>query len=153
MANTYTQIYLQIVFAVKHRESLILEPFRDRLEKYICGIVNKKDQKPLAIYCMPDHVHLLVGLKPTMAASELVRDIKSNSSKFINEAKLLKFKFAWQEGFGAFSYAHSQLTAVIHYINNQPNHHKKCTFREEYLNFLKKFEVDYDENYLFNWLD
>lgn len=153
MANTYSQIYIQLVFAVKGRENLVKESFREELEKYICGIVNGKNQKPLAIYCMPDHTHLLVGLKPNLSVSDLVRDVKNNSSGFVNEKKILKTKFHWQEGYGAFSYSKSQLDNVIKYIANQPEHHKKKSFREEYLDFLQKFEVEYDEKYLFEWVE
>ncbi len=153
MANTYSQLYVQIVFAVKGREGVIRENFRDELEKYITGIINNKKQKLLAIYCMPDHTHILVNFKPDISISDLVRDIKASSSGFINERKFLQSRFNWQEGFGAFSYSKSQLSNVIQYILNQPEHHKKKTFREEYLDFLEKFGVDYEDKYLFNWLD
>lgn len=153
MANTYSQIYIQIVFAVKGRESLIKNAFREELEKYITGIVTNKKQKLLAIYAMPDHVHLLVSISPSMAVSELVRDIKANASLFINEKQWLKAKFSWQEGFGAFSYAKSQLNAVVQYILTQPEHHQKRTFKEEYLDFLHKFEIEYNEKYLFDWIE
>lgn len=153
MADTYTQIHIQLVFAVKGRENLIKEDFRERLQKYICGITTEREQKPLAIYCMPDHIHFLIGLRPTIAISDLVRDIKSFSSKFINEEKFLKNKFEWQSGYGAFSYSKSHVTQVINYIMNQQEHHKKFSFREEYLAFLQKFEVEYNEKYLFDFLD
>ncbi|WP_448520014.1 IS200/IS605 family transposase [Rhodoflexus sp.] len=153
MANTYTQIYIQIVFAVKGRENLIKESFREALEKYICGIVSGKNQKPLAIYCMPDHTHLLVGLKPSMAIADLVRDVKNNSSAFISNNKFLGSRFAWQEGYGAFSYARSQVDAVVKYILNQPEHYKKRSFKEEYTAFLNKFAIEYDEKYLFDWVE
>ncbi|GAB4018010.1 IS200/IS605 family transposase [Spirosoma migulaei] len=153
MANTYSQIYIQLVFAVKGRENLIKESFRDELEKYICGIVSGKSQKVLAIYCMPDHTHLLISIKPTIALSDLVRDIKANSSGLINDRKLVKSKFHWQEGFGAFSYSKSHLDNVIKYILSQPDHHRKRSFQEEYLEFLKKFEIDYEEKYLFEWIN
>ena len=153
MANTYTQIHIQFVFAVKGRKNLIKEDFRDRLQKYICGIVSERDHKPLAIYCMLDHTHLLVGVRPTQSISDLVRDVKAFSSKFINKEGFLKQKFEWQGGYGAFSYSKSHLPAVIQYVLNQAEHHKKRTFKEEYLDFLKKFEVEYDEEYLFDFLD
>ena len=153
MANTYTQIYVQIVFAVQGRQNLISEKIREKLEKYICGIVTNKKSKPLAIYCNPDHTHVFIGLHPSVSVSDMARDIKANSSKWINEEKLIKGKFSWQEGFGAFTYSKSQIDSVVKYILNQPEHHKKLTFREEYIDFLKKFEIDYDEKYLFNWLD
>ncbi len=153
MANTYSQLYVQIVFAVKGRESVIRENFRDELEKYMAGIINNKKQKLLAIYCMPDHTHILVNFKPDISISDLVRDIKASSSGFINEKKFLQYRFNWQEGFGAFSYSKSQLSNVIQYILGQPDHHKKKTFKEEYLDFLEKFGVDYEEKYLFDWPD
>ncbi|WP_291721638.1 IS200/IS605 family transposase [Bernardetia sp.] len=153
MPNTYSQIYIQFVFAVKGRQSLIQNSFKDELEKYICGIVNGKNQKPLAVYCMPDHIHLLVGLSPNMSVSDLVRDVKNNSSKFINQEDFTKIKFKWQEGYGAFSYSKSQLDRVINYILNQKEHHRKKTFKEEYIDFLQKFEVEYDEKYLFDWIE
>jgi len=153
MANTYTQIHIQVVFVVKHRQNLIKESFRVPTEKYICGIVKQKKCKPLAIYCNPDHTHLLLGLHPTVALSDLVRDIKTNSTKYINKNKWVLGRFEWQVGFGAFSYAKSQLNRVIRYIDNQPIHHQKKTFREEYLAMLKKSSIDYDNNYLFDYFE
>ena len=153
MANTYSQIYIQIVFAVKGRQNLIATEHREELHKYITGIVRNRDQKMLSIFSMPDHTHLLIGLKPSIAISDLVRDVKADSSNFINEKKWLRGKFNWQEGFGAFSYSRSQLDNVIKYILNQEKHHKKKTFREEYIGFLKKFEINYDEKYLFEWIE
>ncbi len=150
MPNTYTQVYIQIVFAVSGRRSLIKEHNREELQKYITGVISNRDQKPLAIYCMPNHSHILVGLKPTIALSDLVRDIKSGSSGFINDKKWQQEKFNWQEGFGAFSYSHSQLDKVISYINNQKHHHKKTTFKEEYKSFLDKFKISYKDAYLFD---
>jgi putative transposase len=153
MANTYSQIYIQVVFAVKGRENLIKGVFRDELEKYICGIVTGKNQKVLAVYCMPDHTHLLISLKPNNCISDLVRDIKANASGWINDRGFVKGKFNWQEGFGAFSYSKSHLDNVISYILSQPEHHRKKNFKEEYLDFLRKFDVDYDEKYLFDWIE
>ncbi len=153
MPNTYSQIYIQIVFAVKGRENLISKVHREELHKYITGIVQNRGQKMLSIFCMPDHVHLLVGIKPSIAISDLVRDIKAGSSNFINQQHWVKGKFNWQEGFGAFSYSKSQIDTVIKYILSQEEHHKKTTFREEYFDFLKKFEIDYDEKYLFEWIE
>jgi REP element-mobilizing transposase RayT len=152
MANTYSQIYIQIVFAVKGRENLIVENNRDELQKYISGIIQNRGQKLLSIFCMPNHTHILIGLKPSISVSDLVRDIKAGSSNFINEKKWVKGKFNWQEGFGAFSYSKSQIDNVINYILNQEEHHKKLSFKEEYLDFLKKFEVEYEEKYLFEWI-
>jgi len=153
MPNTYTQIYIQLVFAVKGRQSLINESFRDELEKYICGIIRDKKHKPLAIYCMPDHIHILVGLHPAEAISTLVQQVKANSSGFINDRKFVRERFNWQEGYGAFSYARSQVDAVVKYIANQPEHYRKRTFQEEYLTFLEKFEVEYRPEYLFEWIE
>lgn len=153
MANTYTQIYMQIVFAVKGRQNLIARGNREDLQKYITGIVQNKGQKMLAIFSMPDHTHVLIGLKPDITVSDLVRDIKAGSSKFINDSRWVNGKFQWQEGFGAFSYSKSQIQSVTRYILNQEEHHKNYTFKEEYVDFLKKFQIEFDEKYLFNWLD
>jgi putative transposase len=153
MANTYSQIHIQIVFAVKYRQNLIKESFRQEVEKYITGIIQNNKQKLLAIYCMPDHTHILVGMRPDMAIADLVRDIKTNSSNYINEEEWLSSKFEWQGGYGAFSYSKSHVPSVIQYILNQPEHHKKRTFKEEYFDFLEKFEIEYDERYLFDWIE
>jgi putative transposase len=149
MPNTYTQIYIQIVFAVKGREHFIKEPFREELQKYMTGIVNNKKQKPYAIHCMPDHTHLFVSMKADLSISDLTRDIKSNSSSFLKDRKFVPDLFSWQTGFGAFSYSKSQAPEVL----NQPEHHKKKTFRQEYLEFLEKFEIDYNPTYLFEFYD
>ena len=153
MPNTYSQIYIQIVFAVKGRECFIKEPFRGKLQKYMTGIITNKKQKLYSIYCMPDHTHIFVSIKPDISISDLTRDIKANSSSFVKEKKLVNSSFSWQEGFGAFSYSKSQAQTVNNYIINQPGHHSKKTFREEYMEFLNKFEVDYDEKYLFEFYD
>jgi putative transposase len=153
MANTYTQIYLQIVFAVQDRQRLIRREHKEELHKYISGIIYNQGQKLLAIHCMPDHAHVLVGLKPSMALSDLVQVVKSDSTNFINRKRWVPGRFSWQEGYGAFSYGHSQLTTVIRYIHNQEQHHTKRTFRQEYLEFLKRFEVPYDPKYLFKFAD
>lgn len=150
MADTYSQIYIHIVFAVKGRANLISGKWKDELYKYITGIVTNDGQKLIAINGMPDHIHILIGLKPTIALSDLIRDIKASSSKFINAQKWITGKFEWQHGFGAFSYSHSQLTSVINYIQNQEEHHKKRTFREEYLEFLKAYNVDFKEEFVFD---
>ena len=134
-----------------YRECTIHPKWENELQKYITGIVQKNGHKMLAINGMPDHLHVFFGMKPNQSLSELVRDIKSNSSKWINERNFVKGKFAWQEGYGAFSYGHSQLDNVILYINNQKNHHKKRNFRDEYLDFLKKFDVDFKHEYLFDF--
>ena len=152
MANTYSQIYIHIVFAVQGRQNLIHKSHRDELHKYITGIVQKRGQKMLAVFCMPDHAHLFTGMKPSISISDLARDVKAGSSKFINENKWMKGKFNWQEGFGAFSYSRSQIDTVIKYILRQEEHHRKRTFKEEYIELLKKFEIEYDEQYLFKWV-
>jgi putative transposase len=149
MANTYTQIHIQIVFAVEGRQNLLQAEHNDELQKYITGIISGQNQKLLAINNMPDHVHLLIGLRPDLSLSELVRDIKANSSRFINEKRWFPGRFSWQEGFGAFSYSRSQIDAVIRYIRDQQRHHTRRTFREEYLELLRKFEIDFDERYIF----
>ena len=153
MPNTYSQIYIQIVFAVKGRQHFVRESFREELQKYIAGIIANKKQKLYAIYCMPDHTHILVSMKPDIAVSDLVRDIKSNSSSFVKEKNWINSPFSWQEGFGAFSYSKSQSKDVVNYILNQPVHHRKTTFREEYLDFLRNYEIEYDEKYLFEFYD
>ena len=150
MANTYTQIYIHIVFVVKGRQNLISKNWKDELYKYITGIITNEGQKLIVINGMQDHIHILVGLKPDKSLSDLVRDIKANSSRFINEKSWINGKFEWQTGFVAFSYNHSQLTNVIHYIQNQEEHHKKKTFKEEYIEFLKAFDVDYKNEYIFD---
>ena len=150
--STYSQIYIQVVFAVQNRNAQINPEWEERLYKYITGIVRKKEQKMLAINGMPDHIHFLIGMKPTCNLSDLVREIKKSSNEFIKQEGLSKFRFNWQEGFGAFSYSHSQLDDVLKYIMNQKEHHKKITFRDEYLDFLKKFNVQYNEKYLFQWV-
>jgi REP element-mobilizing transposase RayT len=153
MAGTYSQIYIQCVFAVKGRQQLLQKPWRDEVFKYIAGIIKGKNQKPIIVNGVEDHVHVFMGIKPTTNISDLVRDIKNNSSNFINDQKFLKCKFSWQKGYGAFSYAHSQIDRVYQYIANQEAHHKKKTFHNEYIDFLQKYVIEYDEKYLFNWLD
>lgn len=149
MANTYTQIHIQFVFAVKYRDGLIHASFKEELYQYITGINKNHNHKLLAINGMPDHIHIFIGMRPTQSISDLLQDIKGSSSKWINEKKFLKVKFEWQEGYGAFSYAKSQVDSVINYIKNQEQHHTGKTFREEYLEFLKLYEIDYDERYIF----
>ncbi|MGH7595815.1 MAG: IS200/IS605 family transposase [bacterium] len=153
MANTYTQIYIHVVFAVQGRQNLIPKEHKEELHKYITGIVKNKGQKLIAINSMPDHVHVFIGMKPSIALSDLVGDIKTGSSTFINEKKWIREKFNWQVGFGAFSYGHSQIDVVVKYIQDQEEHHAKKSFREEYLNMLNKFNVAYDEKYLFKWIE
>lgn len=149
MADTYSQLYIQIVFAVKGRQNLISKNWKDEIYKYITGIITNQKQKLMVINGMPDHIHILVGIKPNVSLSDLVREIKSSSSKFINEQKWINGKFEWQKGFGAFSYGHSQLSNVIKYIENQEEHHKIRTFKEEYIEFLKLFDIDFKDEYIF----
>ena len=151
--STFSQIYIQVVFAVKNRDALIATSWEERLYQYITGIVQNKGQKMLAINGMPDHIHFFIGMKPSCCLSDLVREVKKASNEMINENKLSKFKFNWQEGYGAFSYSHSQIDSVVKYIINQKEHHKKQTFREEYMDFLKKFEIEFKEDYLFKWIE
>jgi REP element-mobilizing transposase RayT len=152
MPGTFSQIYVQVVFAVKHRRSLIDSSFEEDLYKYISGIVKNKGQKLLAINGMPDHIHILLGIKPSCCLSDLVREIKKSSNEFIKEKGYCRYRFNWQEGYGAFSYGHSQLDYVIKYIQNQKQHHKKKTFKEEYIELLRKFNVEYEDKYLFEWI-
>ncbi len=149
MANTYTQIYIHVVFAVEGRQNLIKPEHNDELQKYITGIISGQKQKLIAVNNMPDHLHLLAGLRPDSSLSDLVRDVKAGSSKFINEKHWVMGRFSWQEGFGAFSYSRSQLGTVIRYIENQQRHHAKKSFRDEYVELLEKFGVDYDPRYIF----
>ena len=142
MPGTFFQVYIQIVFAVKGRENLIQKTWKDDLHKYISGIIKGKGQKPIIVNGMPDHIHAFVGFRPSMNISDLVRDIKNNSSNFVNDHKLVKGKFSWQEGYGAFSYSKSHVPQVIHYIQQQEQHHQKKTFLEEYREFLEVFEID-----------
>lgn len=152
MPNTYGQIYIQLIFAVKHRDALINESFREELQKYMSGIITNRGCKLCTIYANPDHVHILVSLHPKISISDLVRDVKSNASKFINDKKFIPFHFQWQDGYGVFSYSASHLDAVAKYILNQPEHHRKRNFKEEYIDLLQKFRVDYNDQYLFDWI-
>lgn len=153
MANTYSQIYIQIVFAVEGRQNLIDPKANDELQKYITGIVTKQKQKLIVINNVPDHVHLLIGQRPDSNLSDLVGDIKSGSTNFINRQRWVKGRFNWQEGFGAFSYSRSQLDTVIRYVQSQQKHHLKRSFRDEYVNLLDKFDVPYDDRYIFKFID
>ena len=153
MAGTFSQIYIQIIFAVKARNSLIGKEWEEELYKYITGIVQNKGQKMLAIQGIPNHIHFLIGMKPSCCLSDLVREVKKSSNRFIKEKKFSKFKFDWQEGYGAFSYSHSALDNIIAYVMNQKEHHKKRTFKEEYMEFLNKFEIEFKDEYLFEWIE
>lgn len=149
MANTYTQIHLHVIFAVKNRNALIQDSWGEKLYKYITGIFQQYGHKLLQINGMPDHIHLLIGMRPTQSLSDLTKQIKASSTKWINENKWTRHQFAWQAGYGAFSYAKSEVPRVVEYIQNQKEHHRTKTFTEEYVEFLKAFEVDLDERYIF----
>lgn len=153
MAGTFSQIYIQVVFAVQGRQNLLQKEWRQEVFKYMAGIIKNKGQKPIIVNGVEDHVHVFIGLKPAMAISDLARDVKNNSSNFINDHSWINGRFNWQEGYGAFSYSHSQIEAVYHYIENQEQHHVRQSFKDEYLDFLKKFEVEYDMKYLFDWVE
>jgi len=153
MAGTYSQIYIQVVFAVKGRESQIESAWEERLYQYITGIIRNKNQKLIAIGGIRNHIHMLIGIRPGCCLSDLVREIKKASNDFIKENRLSKYYFSWQEGFGAFSYSHSQIDDVAKYILNQKEHHRKTTFKDEYVDFLKRFDIEHDEKYLFEWYE
>ncbi len=153
MADTFSQIYIQAVFAVKGRENLLLKPWREEVHKYIAGIIKGKEQKSIIVNGVEDHIHCFFGLKPAMAVSSLVRDIKNNSTNFINESQFLKKRFQWQDSFGAFSYSRSDIDRVYNYILNQEQHHRKQTFKDEYIGLLDEFDVEYNPRYLFEWID
>jgi REP element-mobilizing transposase RayT len=153
MANTFSQIYIQTVFAVNGRLSLIRPEFKEEIYKYITGIVRNQGQKLIAINGMQNHVHILIGLKPSMALANLVREIKADSSNFVNEKRFVRGKFSWQEGYGAFSYGHSQLDTIIRYIQNQEQHHKRSSFKNEYLTLLREFDIAFEEKYVFEFIE
>jgi len=153
VANTYTQIYIQVVFAVQGRQCLIQPDHKEEIYRYITGIVTNQGQKVIQINGVADHIHLLIGMKPNIALSDLVRDVKAGSSKFINEKRWIKGKFNWQEGFGAFSYGHSQLDQVIRYIRDQEKHHQQNAFKNEYLTLLRKFDIAFEDKYVFDFID
>lgn len=152
MSNTYTQIHLHFVFAVKYRVSLIQNDWKDELYKYITGIISNQNHKLLAINGMPDHIHILIGMRPNQSISDLMQDVKSGSAKWINEKGFVKGRFEWQGGYGAFSYGASQVDNVVKYIQNQESHHAKKTFKKEYIDFLEAFGVEYDQRYVFKEL-
>lgn len=151
--NTYTQLYIHLVFAVKNRSCLIQLGFKEEVERYITGIVQNKGHKMLAIYLMPDHAHVLLGFNPQHSISETVRLIKAESTNFIKDKHFTPFQFNWQDGYGAFSHSRNELDKVIHYILNQKEHHQKRSFKSEYIALLKKYAVDYKEEYLFEFLE
>ena len=153
MPSTFSQIYIQIVFAVQNRDALIKPEWEERLYQYITAIVQNKGQKMLAINGTSNHIHLFIGIKPNCCLSDLVREIKKSSNDFIKENHLCKYNFGWQEGYGAFSYSHSQIDGVVKYIMSQKEHHKRQNFKDEYIQFLKNFSIEYDDKYLFNGID
>ncbi|QDP84419.1 IS200/IS605 family transposase [Chryseobacterium sp. SNU WT5] len=152
-SGTFSQIYIQVVFVVKGRENLLKKTFRDEVFKYMSGIVKAKGQKSIIINGVEDHVHLFIGLKLSMRLSDLVRDVKNNTTNFINEKRFVMGRFSWQEGYGAFSYSQSQIDNVYRYILNQERHHQKKSFKEEYIELLEKFKIDYKEEFLFEFYD
>jgi len=149
MANSYTQIHIQFVFAVKYRAALIGQDWKERLHQYITGIFQENKHKMIQINSMPDHIHILVGIRPHQSISSLIQNVKAESSKWVKAQGFCSQPFAWQEGYGAFSYSKSQISDVVRYILNQEDHHKKTTFLEEYKKFLTLFEIDWDEQYIF----
>lgn len=153
MANTYTQIHIHCIFAVKYREAMIAREWKERLHKYITGIVQNHKHKMIAINSMPDHLHMLFGMRPNQSLSDLMRIVKGDSSEWINNEKITSSLFRWQESYAALSYQKSSLSKVAAYIENQEIHHKKTTFLDEYRQFLRKFEIEYDEKYIFKPLE
>jgi putative transposase len=153
MPNTYSQIYLHIVFAVKRRESLIPKQHKEELHKYISGLVQHRNAKMLAIHCMPDHVHMLIGALPTLFIPNFVKEIKVESNEFINQKRWTNFKFEWQEGYGVFSYSRATIDTVIKYINNQEEHHRTRSFQEEYVTLLNELDIDFEHKYLFDFFN
>ena len=153
MPNTYSQIYLQFVFAVKGRQSLIPKSSKEELHKYITSLAQARNAKMLAVHCMPDHIHLFAGIKPVVYIPDFVKEIKVESNEFINKKKWGMGNFGWQDGYGVFSYGHSQINTVCGYILNQEKHHSKKTFKQEYYQFLERFSISFDEKYLFEWME
>ena len=149
MANTYSQLFIHLIFAVKYRDAVLDKSWRDELIQYIIGIIEKRNNKVCAIGGMEDHIHILISLSPEQSLSELVRDVKRASTLWIEKKGFVRSRFAWQNGFGAFSYAKSQLHTVANYVQNQENHHKKISFHNEYTRFLELFDVDFDDRYTF----
>ncbi|MFN7326581.1 MAG: IS200/IS605 family transposase [Chitinophagales bacterium] len=153
MANTYTQIYLQFVFAVSRRQNLLTAPLKDPLEKVMCGLTAQHKAKVLAVYCNPDHIHLLVSMPPSLSPSKLMETVKTGSSNWLNTHGGYGGSFRWQKGYGSFSYSKSHVSRVARYIHNQHQHHQKLTFKEEYLALLERYEISYQPEYLFEWLE
>ena len=153
MANTYTQLYVQYVFSVQGKKNLIKEHFREELERVMCGIITNNKCKTYAIYCNPDHTHIFVGMHPAIAPAKLMEHVKSGSSKWLKDKKHIPGKFLWQDGYGAFTYSKSHIDNVVRYVLRQPEHHEKQSFKDEYLLFLNKFDIEYNPKYLFEWYD
>lgn len=153
MSNTYTQIHLQCVFAVRYRDAVINPSWKERLHNYIIAIIQNNGHKVLAINSMPDHLHLFFGMRPNQSLSDLIQLVKGDSSEWINKQKLVAGKFRWQEGYGAFSYSKSHTNAVVKHVLEQEKHHHKKTFLEEYTELLQKFEIDFDERYIFKEME
>lgn len=153
MANTFSRIYLPFVFAVKHRQHLIPGEHKEELHKYITALVQNRKSKMLAVHCMPDHAHIFVGFKPSVLISDFIKEIKVESNEFMNDKKWNAGNFAWQEGYGVFSYSHSHIDRVVKYIMNQEQHHRKQNFKTEYHGLLKKFDIDYKDEYSFDFFD
>jgi REP element-mobilizing transposase RayT len=153
MPNTFSQIYLQFVFAVKGRQNLIARENKEELHKYITGLVQRRNAKMLAVHCMPDHVHLFVGFRPAISIADFIKEIKVETNQFINGKRWVRERFSWQEGYGVFSYSHSHIDRVVKYVLNQEEHHRKTTFRNEYLELLKRFEISFEEQYLFDFIE
>ena len=149
MSNTYTQIHIQFVFAVKYRKAQLLPAFKTELLKYITSIIQKHTHKLLAINCEPDHIHIFIGMRPIQSISDLMKEVKASSSGWINARNFLPVKFEWQGGYGAFAYHKNQVPGVIDYIHKQEIHHTKTTFIEEYIEFLKEHDIDYEEQFIF----
>ena len=153
MANTYTQCYVHLVFAVKNRDALITKHWKDVLEMYITGIIQNHRHKMLAIAAMPDHIHALFGYNVNQLIPDLVEEIKTSTNSWIKVKRLSKFKFDWQKGYGAFTHSRSQIDTVVKYILSQEKHHKRMPFKEEYIEMLEKYKVDYKHVYLFDFFD
>jgi putative transposase len=153
MANTFSQIYLQFVFAVKHRENLIAPQHKEELHRYLTALVQNRNAKMLAVHCLPDHTHLFVGIKPTVLISDFIKEFKVESNAFINQKKWIKGKFGWQEGYGVFSYSHSHINAVVQYVLNQEKHHARKSFRQEYQELLTLFNIPFEEKFLFDFIE
>lgn len=153
MANTYNQIFIHLVFAVKYRDAIISQSWRQELYNYMTGLIGTRGHKVYAIGGMSDHIHILMSMSPKQSISELVLEVKRASTLWIKEKGYVRCQFAWQEGYGAFSYGKSQIDNVVRYIQNQETHHAKRSFRDEYVSFLNLFNVEYDEKYIYREME